>query len=81
MIKIYKIKFVSYSGITFNLYENLDLESVKQKVKLLNKIARKKGHIVTKIGKGEWEHETPENAIMVSDQDGYLIVKTQKREK
>lgn len=70
----YNVAFRSYCGMDYTIAENVDLNAAKTIVKERIRSARCQGQPVTKLGKGEWEFETPEDAALISDEEGVLSV-------
>jgi hypothetical protein len=74
-MRVYKVTFYTYSGMSIPMGENISRDMAIEMVRKKNRWARERGQPVTKIGPGRWEHETPEDAFMISDYDGILVVK------
>ena len=70
----YVVKFAAHSGISFDHGEFDTRAEALEKVKQLNKRARKTGHEVVKLAKGEWEHCEPDDCAMVPDTAGILFI-------
>ncbi len=70
----FNVHLRSYSGMVHYLGTDLTREEAKSIIKLNLKIARKMGCIISKVGKGEWEIGSRDDAVMVSDTEGYLVV-------
>lgn len=69
------LKFVTYSGMTVPLYEGNDIEEAKEIAE--KRIARAKAleQPVNELEDGrKWEFETPEDASLISDNDGILYL-------
>lgn len=74
-----KVSFVTYAGTTIPLGRGLSRAEAKELVRSEIRRAKKRGQPVTKIGKGEWEFESPENAFMVTSNEGWLLVNPDNR--
>ncbi len=74
----YNVRFISYSGMSYNVREDCDREEAQTAVRAFLKRARKRGCYTSKIAANEWEVETPEDAAMIGDGEGFLKV-TAKR--
>lgn len=75
----YDVNFHTYSGMRIPIAENVDRDEAAAAVKRKNQAARRRGQPISKLGKNRWEHETPEDAFMISDYDGILSVTRRKR--
>ena len=71
----YRIMFYAYCGMTFPIAHDVDKEDVKRIVKERIKRARKKGQPVQSLGNGEYEFQTPEDAKIIADHEGTLVIK------
>lgn len=76
---MYTVKFYTYCGMSYTLAENVDKEEAKSVVRNQITRARKNGKSVTKISPGRWEFETPDDAGMVSDNEGTMVIIRRKR--
>lgn len=75
----WKVTFCSYAGTALTLAENASKEEAKQIVQQRLRRARRHGKPISKIGKGEWEIQTPDSAGLISDSEGFLTVRPQTR--
>lgn len=72
----HNLSFSAYCGMTYRIAERIEESEARACVALKIRRARKRGQRVTVLDKGEaWEFETPEDAAMVSDDDGVLRMK------
>ena len=71
----YNVTLSTYSGMSVSLAEGVDLEEAKQIVKRRLRAMRRAGYPVDKIGKGEWEIQTPDDAVMIGDREGVLRIR------
>lgn len=71
---MYQVRFVSYGGMSYNVCETCDREEAQDTVRAFLKRARKRGCCTSKIDANVWEVETPENAAMIGDGEGFLKV-------
>lgn len=77
---MYDIKFHAYCGMSYEIANDLTIDEVKEKLREMFASARKSGSMISHIGKNTWEIETPENAVMVSDNEGIVkVIKVNKR--
>jgi polysaccharide deacetylase 2 family uncharacterized protein YibQ len=77
---MYDIKFYAYCGMSYEIANNLTADEVKKKLREMFASARKSGSIVSHIRKNTWEIETPEDAVMVADDEGIVkVIKVVKR--
>ena len=74
----FKVTFYSYSGIV-TLAENVEKDEAKEVIKSRLRRAKRLGLPVEKIDKGSWEIQTPDDAVMVSDEEGTLTVTAHTR--
>lgn len=72
---MYDVVFHTYSGMDIPLGENMSRDEAEGVIRRRLRAARRFGQPVTKIGKGRWECQTPDDAWMVSDNDGVLAVR------
>lgn len=72
---MFDLVFYTYSGMPIPLGEGLTKEEARHKVKSRIARARREGQPVSKIGKGEWEFETPESSALIGDDDGTLVLR------
>ncbi len=72
---MFNVTFVTYSGMPIPIAEHVDREQAKAAVRRRLKRAKRNGQPISKVGNGKWEIETPENAFMIGDDDGFLIVR------
>jgi hypothetical protein len=70
---MYSLTFVTFSGMTIPLGDDMDKEDVACEVKRRNTHARRRGLDVMKTENNTWEH-TDDEAVMVGDDQGYLMV-------
>jgi hypothetical protein len=56
----------------------MDREEVRSKIQRIKRNARRYGQPYSYLGNGEWEFETPEDAALISDHDGWLIVRAHR---
>lgn len=76
----YTVKFHSYCGLTLTLGEGLEREEAAAIIRARLKRAKRQGLPVSKVGKGEWEIETPDDAGSIGDGEGILTLRaTRKR--
>jgi hypothetical protein len=69
-----KITFITYSGMVIPVADFVTLKAAGSIVKSRCLAAKRRGQTVMKIGKNKWELCSPEDAAMISDHDGFLIV-------
>lgn len=68
------LKFITYSGMTIPLLDR-DVEDCRNRAAAKIRKARDEGQPVSILDRGkEWEFETPEDALMISDLDGLLVL-------
>jgi hypothetical protein len=65
------LRMYAYCGMHYDICTG-DKQTLMKRAKKLIERHEKQGGSVTHLGPTEWELETPENAVMVSDQDGIL---------
>lgn len=75
--KTFVLKMVSYCGMSRTLCEGT-MNDCMSVVKLHIKRHKKKGGTIGKQEGNKWELQTPENAAMISDDDGYLEIEHAK---
>jgi hypothetical protein len=77
----YDVKFVTYSGMTIELGCGISRDEAQALVKEMNRAARQNGQPVTRIkrARNTWEHETSEDAVLIGDTDGWLVVTRSRR--
>jgi len=74
-MKKHIVTFHAYCGMSHVVAKGVTRARAKEIIRNRIRNAKASGQPVTKIGKGEWEFETPEDAFMVSDDDGILIMR------
>lgn len=72
---MFEVVFDSYCGMTRCLARGLDRVEVKETIRRIIRSARRQGRFVDKIRKGVWEVQTPDDACMISDEEGILSVR------
>jgi hypothetical protein len=78
----YDIDFVTYSGMPIPIRQDVTKEEAKAYANRRKRRFRKDGFYVMYLGKGRWEYND-ENAALVSDYEGFLTIRpvSKKRRK
>lgn len=71
---MFTVVFYAYCGMETKV-EGLSRQEAIERVARRLKNARRHGLPIRKLGKGEWEIETPDDAAGVSDFEGILSVR------
>jgi len=71
----YELRFTTYSGMSISLLKCDNLQTVRDRAarKIWHALDEIQPVTILKPGR-EWEFETPEDAFMISDGDGYLRI-------
>jgi hypothetical protein len=72
---MFRVTFHAYCGMSFPVLDGADRDEAIATVRRRIRSAKRNGRTVSKIGKGEWEFETPEDAAGIADSDGILTVR------
>ena len=70
----YKVKFVAYCGISFNIEECDARAEALAVVTKQNERAKSRKQEVVQLDRDTWEHCEPEDAVLVPDNAGWLSI-------
>lgn len=76
---MFDVVLYTHTGMRVPLCEREDVATCKSRVRGYLRYCRRIGHPVYRTGKGRWEVEGRDNAWMVSDREGTLVVRRAKR--
>jgi len=71
----YNVVLNAYCGMSVPVARDVDREEAIAAIKRFLNRARRNGCPVAKLGKGQWEIQTPDDAALVSDLEGILRVR------
>jgi hypothetical protein len=75
----FDVVMLSYCGLSEVLTSDVELDDAKALILERLRRAMRRGCPVVKIGHGEWEIETPDDAASVSDREGFIKLVRHKR--
>lgn len=75
---MYVVTFRAYCGMSHELGRYETLEEARQRIRQRNRYAQTQGCEVVRLDRTSWEHQEPENCVMVPDFAGTLHVKKVK---
>lgn len=70
-----KLIMSSYCGMSYEIYEGTVEDCRNKAKKICDRHRKKRGGAVTELTDRTWELESPEDARMVSDDDGILSIR------
>ena len=72
---MYRLKFATYSGMTYPICESVDRVDVRTAAAEQIRRARQNGDPIVILKRGEhWEFETPDSAATIGDRDGLMYI-------
>ena len=75
----FNVTLASYTGMSIPLVEDVERGEAITAAKRHLRRARRRGCPVEKIGRGQWEIGTPDDACMVGDSEGILTIRPHTR--
>lgn len=77
----YRLTMISYCGMTRDLIEEGTLEECQDRARKFRKHHEHEGGCVSELEAGmKWELETPEDALLIGDDDGFLTIQLTSEE-
>ncbi len=77
--RTYDVVLFAYCGMRVDVATDVDRADAIDACRSVIRRARRNGRHVSKIGKAQFEIETPDGACMVADSDGVLLVRARRR--
>lgn len=75
---MFLVVFRSYCGMEQELGTYDNLTDARMRIRIRNNYARDKGCPIVRLDRKTWEHQEPENCLMVPDFCGVLSIKKVK---
>lgn len=72
---LYQVKMIAYCGLVVPLLRRANYEDARAEVAERLRSARKSGRVCVKTKPDTWEILSPDDAVMVSDDEGYLVMR------